>query len=225
MFLVIGFDLVFQILSVVFKLVFIIIFLPLILAAAAFEQTWSVANGVVKNAINTLVKSAIQIVGITLKTLITFAIVAYAADAFFPGPRDGYSAILPPMMGQKIETTDAETLSVINVFSTCERVATVDGEMNADKFKDCFTAQRAMVEREYPNAFDFMNDGWDFLLLMFGIFLLYFYAIKPKVDGMLTGGGKEDFDFGNWAKGLGKKIWSAPQQLFDAIAKATGKKS
>ena len=103
MFLIIGFDLVFQILSVVFKLVFLIIFLPLILAAAAFEQTWSLASGVIKNSINMLVNSAIQIVRITIKVLITYAIVAYAADAYFPGPRDGYSAILPPMMGQQIE--------------------------------------------------------------------------------------------------------------------------
>ncbi len=224
MFLVIGFDLVFQILSVVFKLVFLIIFLPLILAAAAFEQTWKLADGVVKNAINMLVRTAVQVVGITLKVLITYAIVAYAADAYFPGPRDGYSAILPPMMGQTVENPDAQTLSVMNVFSTCERVATTNGEMDGDKFKDCFTAQKAAVEREYPHAFDFMDDGWDFLVLMFGIFLLYFYAIKPKVDGIITAGGKEQFDFGTWAKGLGKKIWSAPQQIFDAVSKAVGKK-
>ena len=224
MFLVIGFDLVFQILSVVFKLVFLIIFLPLLLAAAAFEKTWKLADGVVKSAINMLVKSAVQIVSITLKVLITYAIVAYAADAYFPGPYDGYSAVLPPLMGQQVENPDDQTLSVMNVFSTCERVATADGEMDADKFKACFTAQRAAVEREYPHAFDFMDDGWDFLVLMFGLFLLYFYGIKPKVDAIITGGGKEEFDFGNWAKGLGKKIWSAPQQIFDAVAKATGKK-
>lgn len=224
MFLVIGFDLAFQILSVVFKLVFLIIFLPLILAAAAFEQTWKLADGVVKKSINMLVQSAVQIVGITLKTLITFAIVAYAADAYFPGPRDGYSAILPPMMGQTIENPDAQTMSVINVFSTCERVATADGEMDADKFKDCFTAQRAAVEREYPGAFDFMDNGFEFLLMMFGIFLLYFYGIKPKVTEIVTLGGDDKFDFGNWAKGLGKKIWAAPRQIFDAVAKAVGKK-
>ena len=160
MFLIIGFDLVFQILSVVFKLVFLIIFLPLILAAAAFEQTWSLASGVVKNAINMLVKSAIQIVGITLKVLITYAVVAYAADAYFPGPVDGYSAILPPMMGREIENPDAQTLSVINVFSTCEAVDTADGEMDADKFRDCFTARRAAEDREYPGGLDYRRAGW-----------------------------------------------------------------
>lgn len=222
-FLIIGFDLVFQFLSVVFKLVFLIIFLPLILAAAAFEQTWSLASGVVKGAINMLVTSAIKIVCITLKTLITYAVVAYAADAFFPGPVDGYSAILPPMMGQTVENPDAQTMSVINVFSTCETVATVDGEMDADKFRDCFTAQKTIVENQYPGAFDFMRDGWDFLLMMALIFLLYFYAISPEVDKILAGNGKEQFDFGNWAKDLGKKIWNAPQQIFGAVSKAFGK--
>lgn len=223
MFLIIGFDLVFQILSVVFKLVFIIIFLPLLLAAAAFEQTWSLAGGVVKNAINMLVNSAIKIVVITLKVLITYAIVAYAADSYFPGPRDGYSAILPPLMGQHVENPDAQTLSVMNVFATCEKVALTDGEMDANKFKDCFTAQRTQVENQYPGAFDFMSDGWDFLLMMFLLFLLYFYAIKPKVDGILMAEGSEQFDFGTWAKDLGKKIWNSPKQIFEIISKAVGK--
>lgn len=223
MFLIIGFDLVFQILSVVFKLVFLIIFLPLILAAAAFEQTWSLANGVVKNAVDMLIKTAIQVVSITLKVLITYAIVAYAADSYFPGPRDGYSAILPPMMGQTVENPDAQTLSVINVFSTCESVATADGEMDADKFKNCFTAQRTQVENQYPNAFDFMDDGWDFLLMMLFIFFLYFYAIKPKVDAIIVGSSKEQFDFGTWAKELGKKIWYSPRQIFENISKAMDK--
>lgn len=223
MFLIIGFDLVFQILSVVFKLVFLIIFLPLILAAAAFEQTWSLASGVIKNSINMLVNSAIQIVRITIKVLITYAIVAYAADAYFPGPRDGYSAILPPMMGQQIENPDAQTMSVINVFATCETASLVNGEVDADKFKNCFTAQRAQVENQYPGAFDFMKDGWDFLLMMFFLFFLYFYAIKPKVDAMLATDGKEKFDFGNWAKDLGKKIWNSPKEIFEKISEAMKK--
>ncbi len=223
MFLIIGFDLFFQILSVVFKLVFLIIFLPLLLAAAAFEQTWKLADGVVKNAINMLVKSAVQIVGITLKVLVIYATVSFAADEYFPGPNDGYSAILPPMMGQTVQNPDAQTLSVMEVFSTCEQVALTDGEMDAEKFKNCFTARRAEVERKYPGAFDFMSDGWDFLLLMFGLFLLYFYVVQPKIDGILGKDSKEQFDFGTWTKDLGKKIWNAPQQIFGAISKAFGK--
>ncbi len=227
MFLIIGFDLVFQVLSVIFKLVFYIIFLPLILGAAAFEQTWSLASGVVKNAINKLVESAVQIISITLKVILTYAIVAYAADAYFPGPVDGYSAILPPMMGRTVENPDAQTMSIINVFSTCEQVAIADGEMDADKFRDCFTAQRATIEREYPGAFDFMRDGWDFLLMMILLFALYFWAIKPKVSaifGLDKAGKGEQFDFGTWAKDLGKKIWNTPKQIFGIISNAVGKK-
>lgn len=227
MFLIIGFDLFFQVLSVIFKLIFLIIFLPFLLAAAAFEKTWKLASGLTGNAINMLVKSAVQIVAITLKILIIYATVSYAADEFFPGPADGYSAILPPMIGTAPENPDAKTLSVINVFSECERVATTDGKtnMDADKFKECFIARRDDVEYRYPGAFDFMSDGWDFLMLMIGLFLLYYYAIAPRIDKILAVSGKEQFDFGTWVKDLGKKIWSAPTQIFSAISKAYGKKA
>lgn len=224
MFLIIGFDLFFQVLSVVFKLVFLIIFLPLLIAAYAFEGTWKLAGNVVGGAINMLVKSAVRIIAISLKVLIIYATVSFAADEFFPGPHDGYSVIMPPFMGQTVQNPDAKTLSVMNVFSTCERVGLADGEMDADKFKDCFTAQRAMVERQYPGAFDFLTDGWDFLLIMFFMFLLYFYVVSPRIDAMLGKDGRELFDFGTWTKELGKKIWSAPQQIFDAISKAMAKK-
>ena len=224
MFLIIGFDLFFQVLSVVFKLVFLIIFLPLLVAAYAFDGTWKLASNVVGGAINMLVKSAVRIVAISLKILIIYATVSFAADEFFPGPHDGYSVIMPPFMGQTVQNPDAKTLSVMNVFSTCERVGLADGEMDADKFKDCFTAQRAMVERQYPGAFDFLADGWDFLLIMFFMFLLSFSAVSPRIDAMLGKDGRELFDFGTWTKDLGKKIWSAPQQIFDAISKAMAKK-
>ena len=224
MFLIIGFDLFFQVLSVIFKLVFLIIFLPLLIAAYAFEGTWKLAGNVVGGAINMLVKSAVRIIAISLKVLIIYATVSFAADEFFPGPHDGYSVIMPPFMGQTVQNPDAKTLSVMNVFSTCERVGLADGEMDADKFKDCFTAQRAMVERQYPGAFDFLTDGWDFLLIMFFMFLLYFYVVSPRIDAMLGKDGRELFDFGTWTKELGKKIWSAPQQIFDAISKAMAKK-
>lgn len=224
MFLIIGFDLFFQVLSVIFKLIFLIIFLPLLIAAYAFEGTWKLAGNVVGGAVNMLVKSAVRIVAISLKILIIYATVLFAADEFFPGPHDGYSVIMPPFMGQTVKNPDAQTLSVMNVFSTCEKVGLADGKMDADKFKDCFTAQRAMVERQYPGAFDFLADGWDFLLIMFFMFLLYFYVVSPRVDAMLGKDGSELFDFGTWTKNLGQKIWSAPQQIFDAVSKAMAKK-
>ncbi|MDE6478037.1 MAG: hypothetical protein K2L94_02185, partial [Alphaproteobacteria bacterium] len=206
------------------KLVFIIIFLPLLLAASAFDGVWSMADGLVKGAINMLVKSAVRIVAITLKVLILYATISYAADASFPGPVDGYSAILPPMMGARPAATDAQTLSVMNVFKTCEQVGLADGEMDADKFRNCFTAQRAAVERRYPGAFDFMGNGWEFLMLMFGLFFLYYYVISPKIDGILGKDGAESFDFGGWMKQLGRRVWDTPKMLFEKIAAAAGGK-
>lgn len=225
MFLIIGFNLLFQVLSVVFKLVFIIIFMPILLAAAAFEPVWKAAAGLVNKAIDTLVKSAVQIVAITLKIVILYATVSYAADEYFPGPADGYSAILPPLMGMTVQNPDIRTMSVMNVFSNCEQVSLTDGEMDADKFRACFVAQRAQVEAKYPGAFDFMSDGWGFLMLMMGLFFLYYYAISPKIDAILGKNAKEEFDFGGNIKQLGKNIWNAPVQIFEKITKAMGKKS
>lgn len=225
MFLIIGFNLFFDILSVIMKLIFLIIFLPIFIAAYAFEPVWKVASGLTTKALNMLVSSAVKIVGISLKIVILYATVSYAADAFFPGPVDGFSTILPPMMGQTIENPDAQTLSVINTFSECEHVSLVNGEMDKDLFKNCFTAHRATVERKYPGAFDFMNDGWGFMMLMIGLFALYYWVISPKIDAILTPTkGGESFDFGANIKQLGKNIWNAPVQITEKVTSAIGKK-
>ena len=108
----------------------------------------------------------------------------------------------------------------MNVFSECEHVSLVDGKMDKDKFKTCFSAQRAMVERAYPGAFDFLDDGWDFLVMMAGLFALYFLVLRNKIEGMLPKVGTEEFDFGGQIKQLGKNIWSIPHQIAKAIGKA-----
>lgn len=225
MFLVVGFDLFFQILSVVFKLIFLIIFLPLFIAAFAFEGAWKLASGLFDKGINMLINAAIKIVVIALKVVIIYATISYAADSYFPGPVDGYSVMLPPMLGQSPENPDVETLSVMNVFSECERVSLVDGKMDKDKFTSCFSAQRAMVERQYPGAFDFLDDGWDFLVMMAALFALYFLVLRDKVEGILASVGKEDFDFGGQIKQLGKNIWSVPKQIANAVGKAMDEKA
>ena len=222
MFLVIGFDLFFQILSVVLKLIFVILFLPLLLAATAFEGTWKMASGLFSKSIDMVVSSAVRIVAITLKVLIIYGTVSYSADTFFPGPYDGYSAILPPMMGQKIKNPDAQTLSVMNVFATCEQVALTDGEMDKEQFVNCFNARRAEVERMYPGAFDFLKDGWDFLLMMVCLFFLYYYIISPKIDKLLGKDSKEIFDYGTWLKDLGVKAFKLPGQITEKITKSIG---
>ena len=224
MFLIIGFDLFFQILSVIFKLIFLIIFMPLLLAASAFEETWGAAKGLLGKGVDMLVSSAVRIVAITLKVLIIYATVSYTADTYFPGPNDGYSAILPPLLGKAPENPDSKTLSVMNVFSTCERVALVNGEMDKDKFKDCFTARKAEVERKHPGAFDFLADGWDFLLMMACLFFLYYYAISPKIDKLLGKESKEMFDFGTWIKDIGTTVWKSPIEMTKKLTDAMGKK-
>ena len=224
MFLFIGFDLFFQILSVVFKLIFLIIFLPIFVAAYAFEGAWKLASGLLDKGINMLINAAIKTVVIALKVVIIYATVSYAADSYFPGPVDGYSVMLPPMLGMSPENPDTQTLSVMNVFAECERVALDDGEMDKDKFTSCFTAQRAMVERTYPGAFDFLDDGWDFLVMMAALFALYFLVLRNRIEGMFPSVGKEDFDFGGQIKQLGKNVWSLPKQIANAVGKAIDEK-
>lgn len=128
------------------------------------------------------------------------------------------------MMGREIQNPDAQTLSVMTVFSDCEKVSLADGEMDADKFKKCFTARRAEVERRYPGAFDFLSDGWDFMMLMLGLFILYFFALEPEINKILGKDLKTNFDFGGNILALGKKIWAAPRQIFETISKTVGKK-
>lgn len=226
MFLVIGFDLFFQVLSVVFKLIFIIIFMPIFIAAAAFEPAWKFLEDakITTKTINMLVSAAVKIVAISLKIIVIYATVSFAADAHFPGPVDGFSTVLPPMLSQTIQNPDAKTLSVMNTFTECEHVALVNGKMDADKFKNCFTAHRATVERKYPGAFDFLGDGWGFLMMMIGIFALYYWVVSPEIDKIFTPVGGSDFDIGDNIKTLGKNIWNLPVQITEKVTSALGKK-
>ena len=220
MFLVIGFDLLFQVLSVIFKLIFVIIFMPFFIAAAAFEQVWSLAKGVFNSIISMLINSAISILKISIKIVIIFAVVYFASDAYYPGPTDGFTAIMPPLFGELTpENPDAETMSVMNVFKTCEQVSIINNEIDKDKFVSCFKTQKSLVEARYDDAFNFMDDGFDFLLFMIGVFFLYFWVVSPKVDSML-GTDKEDkeqFDYGQWVKDFGKTAYNAPMTVFKKV--------
>ena len=220
MFLFIGFDLVFQVLSVIFKLVFIIVCMPFMIAAAAFEQVWSLAKGVMNSAITMLVNSAISILKISLKITIIYAVVFFAADTFYPAPSDGFTSILPPLLGKITPTNqDAQTMAVMNVFTTCEQVSLVNGEIDKDTFVSCFNTQKSIVEARYEHAFDFMDNGLDFMLFMIGIFFLYFWVVSPKVDELLNMNkeGKEKFDYGEWIKNFGKTTYDAPGKIVNLI--------
>jgi hypothetical protein len=218
MFLVIGFDLLFQILSVFFKLIFIIIFMPLLIAAAAFEQVWSLAKGLLNSAVDILLKSVINILRISLKITIIYAVVYFAADQFYPGPEDNFTSILPPLISTvKPENMDAQTMSVMNVFSTCEKVSLINGEMDKEKFTACFKTQKNLVEQKYPGAFDFMDDGFDFLLFMLGVFMLYFWIVSPRIDKLIGSEDKESFDYGQWVKDAGKTVYNMPVNIYTKV--------
>lgn len=241
MFLIIGFDLFFQILTVIFKLIFIVIFLPILLAAFAFEKVWKLASELFKNAIiKVLVPSAVRIVAVTLKIVILLATIDFVADATFPGGTDGYNAVLPPLLEQSYENVTPQNSAVMSVFQTCDSESMIDGERSADAFKQCFLREKTIIESEHPGAFDFMrNGGWEFLMLAIGLMFLYYYVISPKIDKLLPAGNVklsipnvageesdakvdtkgEEFDYGAWIHDLGQKAWHAPAKIFSNVSK------
>lgn len=229
LFLIIGFNLFFQVLSIIFKLIFVIIFVPFFIAATAFQPVWNTMQNLSGKAFEMVVKSAVQIIAISLKIAIMFAIVSFAADSYFPGPIDGFSTILPPLLGHTEQNTDTQSMSVINVFKECETVSLKDGQIDKDLFLPCFNQKKEQIESRYPGAFDFMSAGWDFIMMMIGIFLLYIYVLEPKINAMLGiksmfGNDKtEEFNFGGWVKDFGKATWSIPEKLFEAVVKEKSK--
>ncbi len=234
-FLIIGFDLFFQIFSILFQVVFVIIFLPVLIAALAYEKVWKVASNLFRKALEKVIRAAISVISISLKIVFLFAIIFYAADLMFPGPVDGYTSVLPPLFETQIthnRTPVAE--SVMHAFSTCEvQSLDADGLVNADLFKNCFIQQKQIIESEHPGAFNFLRDGWTFLVTMAGLFLLYYYVLSPKIDALLPAGkvklptpGEDsdvgtgaEFDIGKWTHDLGQKAWHAPRKWFDGAVK------
>ena len=219
MFVVMGFDLFFQILSIIFKLVFLVIFLPLIVAASAFEKTWKIASSALKNSITMLVDSAIKVIGISLKVVIVFALISFAGSEMFPG-----TGLFPPLLGTE-EVIKNNSLSVKNTFALCESQSTKsNGEIDKDEFKKCFDA----YEEKNSDAFDFLHDGFGFLILMAALVFVYFYILSPRIDKLMVSvppfepfnksdgkGGVEDF--GSDLKKMAKMTWKKPQELADKL--------
>jgi len=220
MFVVMGFDLFFQILSIIFKLIFLVIFLPLIVGATAFEKTWKMASGVLKKSVDTLVESAVKVIAISLKVVILYAIISFTGNELFPG-----SGLFPPLLGSNVTTEQSNT--VHNAFATCESHAMVNGELDKNLFRDCFIVE----QQRNPDAFKFMHGGFEFLLLMIGIFCLYWYILGPRIDKLLasvpsvelfgksndSSGGIDNF--GSDLKKLTKMTWQKPQELADKFIK------
>lgn len=217
-FMIIGFNLLFQVLNVIFKLIFVIIFMPILLASTAFEKVWKIAQDLTGAGITMLVNAAVSIIKISLKICIIYAIVYFSATQY------GFTTILPPLLGDaQVESPTAQSTAVINVFSTCEKTSVVDGEINKTKFKTCFMEQRKIVEQKYPNAFDFMDDGFQFMLFMIGIAFLYFWIISPQIDKLISETKDDNFNFGQWTKDFGKTVYAAPGKIFTSIKDALKK--
>ena len=225
LFVVIGFDLFFEILSVIFKLIFLVIFLPFFAAATAFEKTWKIAGEAIKRAITMLIDAAVKVVAISLKVVILYAIISFAGQDVFPG-----AGIFPPLVKTTQETE--QSVAVHNVFATCEQSSIRQGDVNKDLFRSCFETQKARVESEYPHAFDFLRNGWDFLVLMFGLFFLYMYVLSPKIDQLIAAapafypfrkaGDKEESgleNFGGEMKKFGKLAWNKPKDWLEKYVK------
>ena len=76
------------------------------------------------------------------------------------------------------------------------------------------------------------------VLMMMFLFFLYYYAVSPKIDGLLPKGSVklpipgeganvstgEQFDYGAWVHDLGQKLWAVPVQITEKITKAMEKK-
>lgn len=225
MFVVIGFDLFFEILSIIFKLIFLIIFLPFFAAATAFEKTWKIAGEAVKGALKMLIDAAVKIIAISLKVVIVYAIISFAGRDIFPG-----AGIFPPLLKTTQDTE--QSVAVHNVFATCEQTAMRNGEVDKDAFQACFETQKASVESEYSHAFDFLRNGWDFLVLMFGLFFLYMYVLSPKIDKLIAAApafypfrktdDKEESgldNFGGEMKKFGKLAWNKPKDWLEKYIK------
>jgi len=225
LFVVIGFDLFFEILSVIFKLIFLVIFLPFFGAASAFEKTWKTAGNMIKSAITMLIDAAVKVVALSLKVVILYAIIAFAGRDVFPG-----AGIFPPLL--KTTQNTEQSMAVHNVFATCEKQATVRGEVQKAAFRQCFETQKASVEAQYPHAFDFLRDGWDFLVLMIGLYFLYMYVLSPKIDKLIAAApafypfkkvGEEEAggieNFGGEMKKFGKLAWNKPKDWLEKYVK------
>ena len=222
MFVVIGFDLFFQILSVIFRLIFLVIFLPFFAAATAFEKTWKIAGEAIKGGLKMLIDSAVKIIAISLKVVIVYAIISFAGRDVFPG-----AGIFPPLL--KTTQNTEQSVAVHNVFATCEKSSIKNGEIDKDMFRECFDREKASVD---SHAFDFLHNGWDFLVLMFGLFFLYMYVLSPKIDKLIAAApafypfrktdDKEESgldNFGGEIKKFGKLAWNKPKDWLEKYIK------
>jgi hypothetical protein len=202
--------------------------LPVIIAGYAYKETWKVLGGAVGKSVEMLINCATSVIAVTLKVMVIYAVVTYGADEYFTGPMDGYSAIFPPGLAGMKAADESENIVVAQVFVKCEKASLVDEVMDKDLFAECFNREKAAAEMAHPGAFDFMQDGWRFFTLMLGMFLLYFYVVRKKIDEILvkdsSDGKAGALNIGTTFKDFGKKAWSLPVGITKKITGAIWKK-
>jgi hypothetical protein len=193
LFLYVGFNVMFKILNVVFNLVFLILFLPLLVASWAFDKTWKIAAGATSGAINMLARTAVRVVGITLEVVIFYGLVSFCMN----------------------ETMMSDPAAEIAIAQKCEeQAAGADGAIEKTTYLSCFNAGRAAN----PNAFGYLDRGWDFLVMMLFIFMVYKLLIEDKLRKIIdTNSDGAYFKFGDNVKTFGKTIWNAANSLVKKI--------
>jgi hypothetical protein len=190
-FLYAGADILFKVLNVVFSLVFLIIFLPLLLAAHAFENL-NIAKGVSKGAIDILAKTTVRVIGITIEVMILSGMISYA---------------------QK-ETLSSDPAAEYAIIEKCERVAALPGGgIDKISYRSCFVSERAAN----PTAFRYLYHGWDFLRMMLFMFLVYHVLMKERLGKIINTSDDAYFKFGDNLKSFGQTVWKFPSQLLKKI--------
>jgi len=127
------------------------------------------------------------------------------------------------IMGNEMVARDARGQSIIEVFQRCEIAAkqNPDGLVDRNLFRACFERERVQIERYHPGAFDFMSNGFRFILMFLGIFLVYHYAIAKRVDalfdkstgdssGNFSSDTNDEFAYGKYVRDFTSKAWKVP---------------
>ncbi|MDR0448903.1 MAG: hypothetical protein LBG89_00370 [Rickettsiales bacterium] len=75
-----GIRIFFELMNIVFTILFFIMFLPVVIASFAFHETWGIAKNVVDNMLNNVAALAVGMIQIALKLSIFYAIMTFAMD-------------------------------------------------------------------------------------------------------------------------------------------------
>ena len=195
-FLYIGANVIFKVLNVVFNIVFMIMFLPLLLAAWAFETSWEIAKGVSTSVIDMLGKTTVKVLAISLEIMIFSAMISYARQ----------------------ETLSSNPEVEQAIFAKCERQATRGAKVDKDIYKDCFAAER----RAHPDAFQYLDRSWSFLIMLLFLIIIYKALVEKKLQEriQMSGEGSDNYmRFGDGVKGFFTTAWKLPFQLLGRIVK------